>query len=410
MEEFKKRLLFVNNRFPYPVEMGIDMRVTNLLEALSRKFDIDFVCIVGSKEKFNYIPELKKYCHHVEAFLVPNRKSQLHRLIYKISFAFSYLFKGTPSHFFYTNLSEIKKRILNLIQNNHYDIIFFEYWFWDKRLINACKGLKVIDANDIQFERIFQFRRGKFQAFSNVWIRFQRDRYMKRECEHLNLFDLIIVTTDKDKKTLQNCLSSQKEIVISPTGVDTDYFSPRVVPNEESLVFYGDMSHSINIDGGLYLYKEIMPLIWNKKKNVKLSIVGNSPPAEIKALDSDHRVTVTGYVKDVRDWLAMAKVVVLPLRFEFGHRGRIYEVMAMGIPLVVTPQAIKGMGLQNGEGLLIADSPVSITEAVLKILNNTEYATELGMKGRKTVCERFSKAATYDRLTGFLYEYSKRRE
>jgi glycosyltransferase involved in cell wall biosynthesis len=138
--------------------------------------------------------------------------------------------------------------------------------------------------------------------------------------------------------------------------------------------------------------------------------VGNNPPAEIKALDSDHRVTVTGYVKDVRDYLAMAKVVVLPLRFEFGHRGRIYEVMAMGIPLVVTPQAIKGMGLQNGEGLLIEDLPVSITDAVLKIMNNTEYAMELGMKGRKTVCERFNKAATYDRLTGFLYEYSKRRE
>jgi glycosyltransferase involved in cell wall biosynthesis len=166
------------------------------------------------------------------------------------------------------------------------------------------------------------------------------------------------------------------------------------------------MNNLMNIDGILYLSKKIMPFIWDKKKNTKLMVVGSNPPEEIRALASDPRITVTGYVKDVRDYLAMGRVVVLPLRMEYGHRGRIFEVMAMGIPLVVTPQAIKGMEIRNGEGLLIEESPQSFAQAVLTILEDPSYAEELGMRGRKVTLEKFSIEATYNKLADFLFEHA----
>jgi glycosyltransferase involved in cell wall biosynthesis len=226
------------------------------------------------------------------------------------------------------------------------------------------------------------------------------------ELEHLSLFDLIIATTEEDKKTLHEYLGTQKEITVFSTGTDTDYFSPRrIETKDDNLVFYGAMNNLMNVDGVLYLYREIMPLIWDKKKNTKLMVLGSNPPEEIRALASDPRITVTGYVKDVRDFLAMGRVVVLPLRMEYGHRGRIFEVMAMGIPLVVTPQAIKGMEMRNGEGLIIEEAPSSFAQAVLNILDDKTYAKELGMKGRIAVVERFSRQATYDRLADFLSGY-----
>jgi glycosyltransferase involved in cell wall biosynthesis len=405
MEARKKRLLFVNNRFPLPIEMGIDARVTSLLAAFSRKFDLDLVCPVRWEYKLNYIPELKQYCRHVEAFLAPNRKSLLHRLVYKILFVLSYLFKGTPSHLFYTSLSEIRKRILNLIRNNPYDIIFFEYWFWDKELIQACNGLKVVDANDVQFIRESRIQERKVFPLLKPFIRFQLHRYKKKEIERMKLFDLIIATKEEDRETFHRLLGSQKEIIISPTGVDIDYFSPRAVsPEEKVVIFYGAMNSHMNIDGALYLYRKIMPFIWKQRKDVKLMILGSNPPTEISALASNPLVIVTGYVKDVRDYLAMGNVVTLPLRMEYGHRGRIFEVMAMAIPIVVTPQAIQGMGIRTGEGVLIKESPLSFAQAVLRILGDRTFAEELGMKGRIIVLERFSTEATYNRLVDFLFK------
>jgi glycosyltransferase involved in cell wall biosynthesis len=136
--------------------------------------------------------------------------------------------------------------------------------------------------------------------------------------------------------------------------------------------------------------------------------VGSNPSEKIRALNSDPRINVTGYVNNVRGYLSMGKVVVLPLRINYGHRGRIFEVMAMGIPIVVTPQAILGMGLKNGEGLLIEESPLDFAKRVINILDNREYAMELGREGRRLALERFSRQATYDRLTDFLFEYQKR--
>jgi len=402
----RKRLLFINNRFPFPIEMGIDARVINLLAVFSQKIDLDFVCLADQENSFNYIPELKKYCRHLEAFLVPNRKSMLHRLLYKIMFVLSYLFRGTPSHLFYTSLSEIKKRILNLIRNNSYDIIFFEYWFWDKELIQACNGLKVIDTNDVQFIRESKIQERKAFPLLKPFIKFQMYRYKKKELERMKLFDLIIATREEDRETFHRFLGSQKKTIIFPTGVDTDYFSPRVLRSaEKTVTFYGAMSSNMNIDGALYLYRKIMPFIWEQQKDAKLMILGSNPPSEIRALASDPRVTVTGYVKDVRDYLAMGTVVTLPLRMEYGHRGRIFEVMSMAIPIVLTPQVVQGMEIRNGEGLLIEDSPQSFARAVLNLLDDQGYAVELGMKGRKAVIERFSVQATYDRMIDFLVEY-----
>ena len=409
MEESKKRLLVITGNLPYPIKLGIDTRVTGLLKSFSRRFEVHLVCKVGLRDYFNYVPQAKKYCTYVSASLAPNRKSNLHRLAYKIFFYLSFLLKGTPAELYYNNLSGIKNRILKLIRNNHYDILFFEYWHWEKELIQACKGLKVVDTNDVQFLRLSQIGEKKSVIITKPFTRFQMNRYKKMELEHLHLFDLIVCTSEEDKKTFYKYLSPQKEIVIFPTGTDTEYFSPRKREiGEDIVVFYGVMDGFMNIDAALYLYREIMPLIWDKKRDVKLMVVGNNPSEEIRALNSDPRINVTGYVKDVREYLSMGKVVVLPLRISYGHRGRIFEVMAMGIPLVVTPQAIKGMEIKNGEGVIIEESPLSIAQGVLNILDKRLYAEQLGMKGRKVAGERFSPQATYDRLTDFLVEYSKK--
>jgi glycosyltransferase involved in cell wall biosynthesis len=65
------------------------------------------------------------------------------------------------------------------------------------------------------------------------------------------------------------------------------------------------------------------------------------------------------------------------------------------------------MGLKNGEGLLIEETPSSFAQAVLNVIDNQAYAKDLGMKGRKVAVERFSNQATYDRLTDFLYGHSR---
>ena len=159
----------------------------------------------------------------------------------------------------------------------------------------------------------------------------------------------------------------------------------------------------MNRDAAQYLVHEILPLLRARVPGIRLSIVGSFAGADIHALAArDPAVTVTGYVEDVRVPLASAGAVLCPLRYGYGIRGRVYELMSMSVPLVVTSVAIEGMELVSGDGLLVADGAAAFADAVARVLADADLATRLGRCGREIAVERMSIAATYDRFGEFL--------
>jgi glycosyltransferase involved in cell wall biosynthesis len=76
----------------------------------------------------------------------------------------------------------------------------------------------------------------------------------------------------------------------------------------------------------------------------------------------------------------------------------------MGIPVVVTPVAVAGMELHDGDGLLVADSAALLADAVLRLLSDASLRADLGKRGRELALQRLSLEATYDPLVRFLEE------
>ena len=91
-----------------------------------------------------------------------------------------------------------------------------------------------------------------------------------------------------------------------------------------------------------------------------------------------------------------------PLRIGWGIRGRVFEVMALGVPVVATPVAVDGMGLEDGEGILMARTPAEFTDIVARLLIDAPWRQEVGERGRRVAVQKASIGATYDRLAAFL--------
>src|SRR6516165_6612665 len=81
-----------------------------------------------------------------------------------------------------------------------------------------------------------------------------------------------------------------------PTGVDLDYFRrPQNPQPTADLVFVGSMDWMPNSDGVNYFVREILPLIWKRKPDCTLAIVGRSPSRATQAwAKQDSRIQVTG--------------------------------------------------------------------------------------------------------------------
>ena len=171
-----------------------------------------------------------------------------------------------------------------------------------------------------------------------------------------------------------------------PNGVDLAHFAPQDVPRQsDRIIFTGKMSYHANIAAALYLGREIMPCVWQERPDVRLQIVGKDPVPAVRALAEDPRIMVTGYVPDMRPFLATAAVAATPIRYGVGIQNKVLEAMAMGTPVVTTSQASTALLAHEGEHFLIAESAQDFACQVIRLLRDRDLAARIAAAGRRYV-------------------------
>ena len=117
----------------------------------------------------------------------------------------------------------------------------------------------------------------------------------------------------------------------------------------QDIIFVAGFGHAPNVDAARWLVQDILPELQCSHPALRLSLVGANPTAEVLALASAS-VTVTGFVSEARlqELYAAARVVLVPLRFGAGVKGKVVEAMQIGVPVVTTSIGLQGMeGLQE---------------------------------------------------------------
>jgi glycosyltransferase involved in cell wall biosynthesis len=207
----------------------------------------------------------------------------------------------------------------------------------------------------------------------------------------------VITVSPEDAARLRR-FAPELRVSVSPMGVDTAHYSP-VPPDgrEGDLLFVGNFVHPPNLDALRFLLREVLPRVG---RPVRLRVVGHGarealPAARAAAVD------VVGPVPDVRPHLAAAAIVVAPVRFGTGMRGKVLEALAMGTPVVTTRLGAEGLGAISGEHLLVADGAHDFAAAVRAVLDDRALAGRLGAGGRALVEQRFgwdAIAAAHDQI------------
>ncbi len=97
-----------------------------------------------------------------------------------------------------------------------------------------------------------------------------------------------------------------------------------------------------------------------------LHVVGDGAGAEMTSRASDD-VRVHGYVPDAGPLFRGSRVLVAPMRYGAGAKGKVGEALAHGLPVVTTGIGAEGMGFTAGRELLVADSPQDFAAAVVRV-------------------------------------------
>lgn len=215
-------------------------------------------------------------------------------------------------------------------------------------------------------------------------------RMASYEARMVEKFNACLVSSAADQRFLRRFLPNAK-ISVVPNGVDTEYLMPmNGEANEDILLFTGLMSYPPNIDAVEFFCLEILPLILSVLPSARLYIVGRGAGPRVTRLAAHHGVHVTGPVEDMRPYFSKASVVVVPLRNGGGTRLKILEALAMGKAVVSTSVGAEGLEVQDGEHLILADSPLHFARETVSLLRDGRRRKILGEQGRQLVETHYS--------------------
>ncbi|TVY11833.1 glycosyltransferase [Paenibacillus cremeus] len=192
---------------------------------------------------------------------------------------------------------------------------------------------------------------------------------MQLKQEEFALFaksDVVYTVSEYEREILSHEMPEKRTVVI-PTYIYDQQFPigiERSFEERNTITFVGGFSHLPNVDGALWFATEIFPKIREKLPDTVLNLIGNNPPPEIAGLQSAN-IHVKGFVPDdvLEHYYASSRVVVVPLRYGAGVKGKIIEAVAHGIPVVTTQV--------GAEGIVDADG-------IMRIANTAEeFATKV---------------------------------
>ena len=384
------KLFVIVSRVPYPLDKGDKLRIYHQLKELSKRHEILLCCLDDNKTEQKHIDHLKTFCEEVTVFKLSRLK------IYFNLFKAIFTDKPFQVHYFYHK--SIHKKISQLIKKHEPDRIFCQLIRVAEYVKNEHHIVKTIDYMDAFSKGID--RRTPYSGMLKPLFKDESKRLLKYEHLIYDYFDQHSIISEKEKRLIYH--QKREQITIVSNGIDTNYFQVKPKEREYDIIFVGNMSYAPNVSAVQYLANEILPLL---DKNIRLKIAGANPSKEVRALACE-QIVVSGWVDDIREAYASAKLFVAPLFIGTGLQNKLLEAMAMELPCITTSLVNNSLGAKENEELEIAETAKGFATKITKLLDDEAKRKDLGKKARAFVKTTYSWEESTKKLEDILVKKS----
>jgi polysaccharide biosynthesis protein PslH len=381
------KILWVKAGGLVPPDTGGKIRSYNILRELAREHAITFFSFHGAHTGDAH-SELKTVFKKVVCIPLdlPAPKSFRESLNYGVR-----LFTLQPYNISKYCRPKVRAALRRVLEQETFDVIICDFVMaagaipWNSPI---PKVLFTHNVESVIWQRHYQVAGNPIWKLLS-WREWQTMESAERK--YLRRADHVLTVSEDDREFFCKYIDAARLSVI-PTGADTQYFRPTSTPEKlHSLVFTGSMDWLPNEDAIIFFTKEILPLIRKEVPHVSLTVVGRKPSQRLhKLAASQPNIKLTGWVEDIRPFLASSAVCIVPLRIGGGTRLKIFEAMSMGKAIVSTTVGAEGLPVRPGEHLLIADEPTAFARSTVGLLRDPTQRNRLGDAAHKLVEEKYA--------------------
>lgn len=281
-----------------------------------------------------------------------------------------------------------------LLQKINPDIVIFDRFMTEEqfgwKVSEICpNALKILDTEDLHFLR--KAREKAFKENNDLEKSDLISDIFKREMASILRCDLSLIISEFELDLLINTFKIDKDILhYVPLFVEPKPGN-KGFGKRKNFISIGNFLHEPNWQTVLEL-KMIWPQIKVKIPDAELHLYGAYVTEKARQLHSENeKFLIKGRAEDLDTVFNDAKVLLAPIPFGAGIKGKLLESMALGLPNVTTEIGAEGMhknGLWNG---FIAKTDEEFVEKAVLLYSNETVWNETQNNGYEIVHSKFSK-------------------
>jgi glycosyltransferase involved in cell wall biosynthesis len=336
-DSLKKTILFVSRDFPTHDKDSGSNRIKEIILIYKK---MGYNCILFAPYVFEDNPYVRFYQNHDIIVFTENKK-------YKTIYDFLSSCENIDYIWFNGPLA------LNLFYEKMKSILPSVKFIYD-----------MVDIHFLRYKRAIKIEPNRISLKKNY------KHFLRLETIVAPQLDYIIAISEKEKEVMSQYVEESKIITISNIHYPKiDISARKDFLSSHGIIFIGSI-HEPNIDAVKFLYEKIMPLVWEVNPELQVSVIGNV----IEKLDTKQypKFEFLGFVENIEEYFINSKMMVAPLRFGAGVKGKVGQAFEYFLPVITTDIGAEGMQLTDRKNILITNDEVSFAKAILQLNNNKE--------------------------------------
>jgi glycosyltransferase involved in cell wall biosynthesis len=264
------------------------------------------------------------------------------------------------------------------------------------RVAEQCpNALRILDTEDLHCLRL-----ARQEAYKQKRDLIPADLFSdaaKREIASILRCDLSLIISEFELDWLQNTFGVGRNLLFylpllsEPITAKTEASWPKF-DERNDFVFIGNFLHEPNWQTVLYLKQHIWPVLSKHIPTANLKIFGAYPPQKALELHKpSERFLVLGRAESAQEVIQNARVLLAPIPFGAGAKGKLLEAMQVGTPSVTTTIGAESMHGDLSWNGIITDEDNAFVEAAVWLYQNEDQWRQAQQNGVQLVNTRFDK-------------------
>ena len=290
-----------------------------------------------------------------------------------------------------------------------FDRFMMEEQFGWRVAENCPDALRLLDTEDLHCLRLSRqkaFKENREFTTDDVLV----EEVAKREIASILRCDISLIIAEYEMELLQSVFKIDSNLLYY-LPLLLDPISDSTIQNQPSFeernnfIFIGNFLHEPNWNAAQYLKETIWPLIRKQMPEAVLHIYGAYPSQKVVQLHQPKQgFYVMGRADDAQEVVRNARVVLAPLRFGAGIKGKLVEAMQCGTPSVTTTIGAESMNGDLPWNGFIADEPQVFADKAVELYQDATLWLKAQKNGFEIIEKRYLKSVFADDFVRHILE------